>query len=86
MSLESFLLELVDSLIDVLFVSAWDDNFHSFFGKIKSDSFANTCRRGSDDCYFSFHILISYFYKNCMISLEDRLMLNLSQSNKKIYS
>ena len=73
MSLKTLLFELVNCLINMLFVSAWYNDFDSFFGKIESDSFSNTRGWGSDDCYFSFHILISYFYKNCMISLKKQI-------------
>lgn len=58
MCLISLGFKLTDSLIDMFFVPAGNNDLHSLLGQVLCDGLADAGRRGSDDCHLSFHIYL----------------------------
>lgn len=55
----SLLLQLIDSLIDVLLIATGDNDLHAFFGQVLSNALADACGGGSDDCNLTLHDILS---------------------------
>lgn len=56
----SLLLELVDSLIDVLLITTGDDDLHALFGQILGDALPDARGGGGDDCDLALHDILIY--------------------------